>query len=151
MATKTNTKTTRQKIFASNRPFISRVTIDGMIIGALGLIMAWASVYCFTNFLKVQDTKSNFITSASSFEAENIADDEYRDLVLNSETPEALVMKKQFENSKLLQDISIQENLRDDMHFFFILSVLFGSLAMAIFVADFVYVNHASIRLAQKM
>ena len=149
MATKTNTKTTRQKIFASNRPFISRVTIDGMIIGALGLIMAWASVYCFTNFLKVQDTKSNLITPA--FEAENIADDEYRNLVLNSETPEALVMKKQFENSKLLQDISIQENLRDDMHFFFILSVLFGSLAMAIFVADFVYVNHASIRLAQKM
>ena len=44
MATKTNTKTTKQKIFASNRPFISRVTIDGMIIGALGLIMAWASV-----------------------------------------------------------------------------------------------------------
>jgi hypothetical protein len=34
MATKTNTKTTRQKIFASNRPFISRVTVDGMIIGA---------------------------------------------------------------------------------------------------------------------
>ena len=149
MATKTNTKTTRQKIFASNRPFISRVTIDGMIIGALGLIMAWASVYCFTNFLKVQDTKSNLITPA--FEAENIADDEYRDLVLNSETPEALIMKKQFENSKLLQDISIQENLHDDMHFFFILSVLFGSLALAIFVADFVYVNHASIRLAQKM
>ena len=143
------TKTTRQKIFASNRPFISRVTIDGMIIGALGLIMAWASVYCFTNFLKVQDTKSNLITPA--FEAENIADDVYRDLVLNSETPEALVMKKQFENSKLLQDISIQENLRDEMHFFFILSVLFGSLALAIFVADFVYVNHASIRLAQKM
>ena len=149
MATKTNTKTTRQKIFASNRPFISRVTIDGMIIGALGLIMAWASVYCFTNFLKVQDTKSNLITPA--FEAENIADDVYRDLVLNSETPEALVMKKQFENSKLLQDISIQESLRDDMYFFFILSVLFGSLALAIFVADFVYVNHASIRLAQKM
>lgn len=149
MATKTNTKTTRQKIFASNRPFISRVTIDGMIIGALGLIMAWASVYCFTNFLKVQDTKSNLITPV--FEAENIADDEYRDFVLNSETPEALVMKKQFENSKLLQDISIQENLHDDMHFFFILSVLFGSLALAIFVADFVYVNHASIRLAQKM
>lgn len=149
MATKTNTKTTKQKIFASNRPFISRVTIDGMIIGALGLIMAWASVYCFTNFLKVQDTKSNLI--APAFEAENIADDEYRDFVLNSETPEALVMKKQFENSKLLQDIAIQENLRDDMHFFFILSVLFGSLALAIFVADFVYVNHASIRLAQKM
>ena len=149
MATKTNTKTTRQKIFASNRPFISRVTIDGMIIGALGLIMAWASVYCFTNFLKVQDTKSNLITPV--FEAENIADDEYRDFVLNSETPEALIMKKQFENSKLLQDISIQENLHDDMHFFFILSVLFGSLALAIFVADFVYVNHASIRLAQKM
>ncbi|MBR6811610.1 hypothetical protein IKM56_04215 [Candidatus Saccharibacteria bacterium] len=149
MATKTNTKTTKQKIFASNRPFISRVTIDGMIIGALGLIMAWASVYCFTNFLKVQDTKSNLITPA--FEAENIADDEYRDFVLNSETPEALVMKRQFENSKLLQDIAIQENLRDDMHFFFILSVLFGSLALAIFVADFVYVNHASIRLAQKM
>jgi hypothetical protein len=120
-----------------------------MIIGALGLIMAWASVYCFTNFLKVQDTKSNLITPA--FAAENIADDEYRDLVLNSETPEALIMKKQFENSKLLQDISIQENLHDDMHFFFILSVLFGSLALAIFVADFVYVNHASIRLAQKM
>ena len=149
MATKTNTKTAKQKIFASNRPFISRVTIDGMIIGALGLIMAWASVYCFTNFLKVQDTKSNLITPA--FAAENIADDEYRDLVLNSETPEALIMKKQFENSKLLQDISIQENLRDEMHFFFILSVLFGSLALAIFVADFVYVNHASIRLAQKM
>ena len=149
MATKTNTKTTKQKIFASNRPFISRVTIDGMIIGALGLIMAWASVYCFTNFLKVQDTKSNLITPA--FEAENIADDEYRDFVLNSETPEALVMKRQFENSKLLQDIAIQENLRDDMHFFFILSVLFGSLALAIFVSDFVYVNHASIRLAQKM
>lgn len=149
MATKTNTKTTKQKIFASNRPFISRVTIDGMIIGALGLIMAWASVHCFTNFLKVQDTKSNLITPA--FAAENIADDEYRDLVLNSETPEALIMKNQFENSKLLQDISIQESLRDDMHFFFILSVLFGSLALAIFVADFVYVNHASIRLAQKM
>ena len=99
--------------------------------------------------MKVQDTKSNLITPA--FEAENIADDEYRDFVLNSETPEALVMKRQFENSKLLQDIAIQENLRDDMHFFFILSVLFGSLALAIFVADFVYVNHASIRLAQKM
>lgn len=150
MPTKTNnTKNTRQQIYAKNRPFISRVTIDGMILGALGLVMACAAIYCITNFLKTQDTKSNLITPA--FEAENIADDEYRDLVLNSETPEALVMKKQFENSKLLQDISIQENLRDDMHFFFILSVLFGSLALAIFVADFVYVNHASIRLAQKM
>lgn len=154
MPTKTakNTTITRRQIYAKNRPFISRVTIDGIILGLLGLILAFAAIYCFSGYLKTAERQSEVIASAGSLNSENIVDENAKNLVLNNPTSaESVIIKKQYELSKLTQDIQILQGFSDDMHFFFLLSIIFGSLSLVIFVADFVYINHSSIRLAQKM
>lgn len=152
MPAKTNTKNAKQQIYLKNRPFISRVTIDGMILGGLGFILACSAVVCFSTFLKTADMQAEVIASAETLNPENIANENAKNIILNDPTSaESAILLKQYENSKLIQDLNNLQSFNEDMRFFFLLSVIFGSLALAVFVADFVYVNHASIRLAQKM
>lgn len=152
MPAKTNTKNTKQQIYLKNRPFISRVTIDGMILGGLGFILACSAVVCFSTFLKTANAQAEVIASAETLNPENIANENAKNIILSDPTSaESAILLKQYENSKLIQDLNNLQSFNEDMRFFFLLSVIFGSLALAVFVADFVYVNHASIRLAQKM
>ena len=137
MPTKTakNAASARKQIYAKNRPFISRVTIDGIILGLLGLILAFAAIYCFSGYLKTAERQSEVIASAGSLNSENIVDENAKNLVLNNPTSaESVIIKKQYELSKLTQDIQILQGFSDDMHFFFLLSIFFFKIPFSLFI-----------------
>ena len=140
MPTKTNTKSAasaRKQVYAKNRPFISRVTVDGMILGGLGFILACSAVVCFSTFLKTADTQAELIASAKTLNPEDIANENNKNIILSDPTSaESAILLKQYENSKLIQDLNNLQSFNEDKRFFFLLSVIFGSLALAVFVAD---------------
>ena len=148
MATKTNTKSTanaRKLVYAKNRPFISRVTVDGVILAGLGVVMAIAAIVCFQSYLTLQEVSPNDLIVQHSVNEEDEA------IMANASEAEKLIYREiQDTNDRVSESISFQ-SYSGITNLMFLLTILFGSLALTIFIADFVYINHSSIRLAQKM
>lgn len=148
MPTKTNSKNTasaRKQIYAKNRPFISRVTVDGVILGGLGLVMAIAAIVCFQSFYTFQEMTPN------DFSVETVKDEEAESIMANASETEKLLYREIRSTRDAIAANSSYQNVVDMSNLLFLLTIIFGSLSLTIFIADFVYVNHSSIRLAQKM
>ena len=148
MPTKTNSKNTasaRKQIYAKNRPFISRVTVDGVILGGLGLVMAIAAIVCFQSFYTFQEMTPN------DFSVETVKDEEAESIMANASETEKLLYREIKSTRDTIATNSSYQNVVDMSNLLFLLTIIFGSLSLTIFIADFVYINHSSIRLAQKM
>ena len=148
MPTKTNSKntaSTRKQIYAKNRPFISRVTVDGVILGGLGLVMAIAAIVCFQSFHTFQEMTPN------DFSVETVKDEEAESIMANASETEKLLYREIKSTRDAIAANSSYQNVVDMSNLLFLLTIIFGSLSLTIFIADFVYINHSSIRLAQKM
>lgn len=148
MPTKTNSKntaSTRKQIYAKNRPFISRVTVDGVILGGLGLVMAIAAIVCFQSFYTFQEMTPN------DFSVETVKDEEAESIMANASETEKLLYREIKSTRDAIAANSSYQNVVDMSNLLFLLTIIFGSLSLTIFIADFVYINHSSIRLAQKM
>ena len=148
MPTKTNSKntaSTRKQIYAKNRPFISRVTVDGVILGGLGLVMAIAAIVCFQSFYTFQEMTPN------DFSVETVKDEEAESIMANASETEKLLYREIKNTRDAIATNSSYQNVVDMSNLLFLLTIIFGSLSLTIFIADFVYINHSSIRLAQKM
>ena len=148
MPTKTNSKNTasaRKQIYAKNRPFISRVTVDGVILGGLGLVMAIAAIVCFQSFYTFQEMTPN------DFSVESVKDEEAESIMANASETEKLLYREIKNTRDAIATNSSYQNVVDMSNLLFLLTIIFGSLSLTIFIADFVYINHSSIRLAQKM
>ena len=148
MPTKTNSKNTasaRKQIYAKNRPFISRVTVDGVILGGLGLVMAIAAIVCFQSFYTFQEMTPN------DFSVETVKDEEAESIMANASETEKLLYREIKNTRDAIATNSSYQNVVDMSNLLFLLTIIFGSLSLTIFIADFVYINHSSIRLAQKM
>lgn len=148
MPTKTNSKntaSTRKQIYAKNRPFISRVTVDGVILGGLGLVMAIAAIVCFQSFYTFQEMTPN------DFSVETVKDEEAESIMANASETEKLLYREIKSTRDAIATNSSYQNVIDMSNLLFLLTIIFGSLSLTIFIADFVYINHSSIRLAQKM
>lgn len=148
MPTKTNSKNTasaRKQIYAKNRPFISRVTVDGVILGGLGLVMAIAAIVCFQSFYTFQEMTPN------DFSVETVKDEEAESIMANASETEKLLYREIKSTRDAIATNSSYQNVVDMSNLLFLLTIIFGSLSLTIFIADFVYINHSSIRLAQKM
>lgn len=148
MPTKTNSKntaSTRKQIYAKNRPFISRVTVDGVILGGLGLVMAIAAIVCFQSFYAFQEMTPN------DFSVETVKDEEAESIMANASETEKLLYREIKSTRDAIAANSSYQNVVDMSNLLFLLTIIFGSLSLTIFIADFVYINHSSIRLAQKM
>lgn len=148
MPTKTNNKntaSTRKQIYAKNRPFISRVTVDGVILGGLGLVMAIAAIVCFQSFYTFQEMTPN------DFSVETVKDEEAESIMANASEAEKLLYREIKSTRDAIAANSSYQNVVDMSNLLFLLTIIFGSLSLTIFIADFVYINHSSIRLAQKM
>lgn len=148
MPTKTNSKNTasaRKQIYAKNRPFISRVTVDGVILGGLGLVMAIAAIVCFQSFYTFQEMTPN------DFSVETVKDEEAESIMANASETEKLLYREIKSTRDAIAANSSYQNVVDMSNLLFLLTIIFGSLSLTIFIADFVYINHSSIRLAQKM
>lgn len=148
MPTKTNSKntaSTRKQIYAKNRPFISRVTVDGVILGGLGLVMAIAAIVCFQSFYTFQEMTPN------DFSVETVKDEEAESIMANASETEKLLYREIKSTRDAIATNSSYQNVVDMSNLLFLLTIIFGSLSLTIFIADFVYINHSSIRLAQKM
>ena len=148
MPTKTNSKntaSTRKLIYAKNRPFISRVTVDGVILGGLGLVMAIAAIVCFQSFYTFQEMTPN------DFSVETVKDEEAESIMANASETEKLLYREIKSTRDAIATNSSYQNVIDMSNLLFLLTIIFGSLSLTIFIADFVYINHSSIRLAQKM
>lgn len=148
MPTKTNSKntaSTRKQIYAKNRPFISRVTVDGVILGGLGLVMAIAAIVCFQSFYTFQEMTPN------DFSVETVKDEEAESIMANASETEKLLYREIKSTRDAIAVNSSYQNVVDMSNLLFLLTIIFGSLSLTIFIADFVYINHSSIRLAQKM
>lgn len=148
MPTKTNSKntaSTRKQIYAKNRPFISRVTVDGVILGGLGLVMAIAAIVCFQSFYTFQEMTPN------DFSVETVKDEEAESIMANASETEKLLYREIRSTRDAIAANSSYQNVVDMSNLLFLLTIIFGSLSLTIFIADFVYINHSSIRLAQKM
>ena len=148
MPTKTNSKntaSTRKQIYAKNRPFISRVTVDGAILGGLGLVMAIAAIVCFQSFYTFQEMTPN------DFSVETVKDEEAESIMANASETEKLLYREIKSTRDAIATNSSYQNVVDMSNLLFLLTIIFGSLSLTIFIADFVYINHSSIRLAQKM
>lgn len=148
MPTKTNSKNTasaRKQIYAKNRPFISRVTVDGVILGGLGLVMAIAAIVCFKSFYTFQEMTPN------DFSVETVKDEEAESIMANASETEKLLYREIKSTRDAIAANSSYQNVVDMSNLLFLLTIIFGSLSLTIFIADFVYINHSSIRLAQKM
>ena len=148
MPTKTNSKntaSTRKQIYAKNRPFISRVTVDGVILGGLGLVMAIAAIVCFQSFYTFQEMTPN------DFSVESVKDEEAESIMANASETEKLLYREIKNTRDAIATNSSYQNVVDMSNLLFLLTIIFGSLSLTIFIADFVYINHSSIRLAQKM
>ena len=148
MPTKTNNKntaSTRKQIYAKNRPFISRVTVDGVILGGLGLVMAIAAIVCFQSFYTFQEMTPN------DFSVESVKDEEAESIMGNASETEKLLYREIKNTRDAIATNSSYQNVVDMSNLLFLLTIIFGSLSLTIFIADFVYINHSSIRLAQKM
>lgn len=148
MSTKTNNKntaSTRKQIYAKNRPFISRVTVDGVILGGLGLVMAIAAIVCFQSFYTFQEMTPN------DFSVETVKDEEAESIMANASETEKLLYREIRSTRDAIAANSSYQNVVDMSNLLFLLTIIFGSLSLTIFIADFVYINHSSIRLAQKM
>lgn len=148
MPTKTNNKntaSTRKQIYAKNRPFISRVTVDGVILGGLGLVMAIAAIVCFRSFYTFQEMTPN------DFSVETVKDEEAESIMANASETEKLLYREIKSTRDAIAANSSYQNVVDMSNLLFLLTIIFGSLSLTIFIADFVYINHSSIRLAQKM
>jgi len=148
MPTKTNNKNAasiRKQIYAKNRPFISRVTVDGVILGGLGLVMAIAAIVCFQGFYTFQEMTPN------DFSVDTVKDEEAESIMANASEAEKLLYREIKNTRDVVSTNSSYQNVADMGNLLFLLTILFGSLSLTIFIADFVYINHSSIRLAQKM
>ena len=148
MPTKTNNKntaSTRKQIYAKNRPFISRVTVDGVILGGLGLVMAIAAIVCFQSFYTFQEMTPN------DFSVKTVKDEEAESIMANASETEKLLYREIRSTRDAIAANSSYQNVVDMSNLLFLLTIIFGSLSLTIFIADFVYINHSSIRLAQKM
>ena len=148
MPTKTNSKntaSTRKQIYAKNRPFISRVAVDGVILGGLGLVMAIAAIVCFQSFYTFQEMTPN------DFSVETVKDEEAESIMANASETEKLLYRESRSTRDAIAANSSYQNVVDMSNLLFLLTIIFGSLSLTIFIADFVYINHSSIRLAQKM
>ena len=148
MPTKTNSKntaSTRKQIYAKNRPFISRVTVDGVILGGLGLVMAIAAIVCFQSFYTFQEMTPN------DFSVETVKDEEAESIMANASETEKLLYREIKSTRDAIATNSSYQNVVDMSNLLFLLTIIFGSLSLTIFIADFVYINHSSIRLAQTM
>ena len=141
MSAKTNTTINRKAIYAKNRVLISRVTIDGIILAGLAIILAIAAIISFNAFLDVS-AQDNTITTSTIYTDNAIYENA-------SETEKMLLQEISLTHDAIMQ-ASATQSIQSAQQTSFTLAILFGSLSLAIFVADFVYVNHASIRLAQK-
>lgn len=148
MPTKTNTKTTanaRKQVYAKNRPFISRVTFDGILLAGLGLVMAIAAIVCFQGFYTFQEMSPN------DFSVDTVKDEEADSIMANASEVEKLLYREIKDTRDSVSITTSYRNVAEMGNLLFLLTIIFGSLSLTIFIADFVYINHSSIRLAQKM
>ena len=141
MPAKTNATASRKAVYAKNKVLISRVTIDGIILAALAVILAIAAFISFNAFLDATK-QDNTITTSTTY-VDNAA---YNNA---SETEKMILQEIEMTRDAVAQ-ASADQSIQAALQTTFILSILFSSLSLAILVADFVYINHASIRLAQK-
>ena len=140
-----NTTNVRKQIYAKNRPFISRVTVGGIIMGCLGLVMAVAGIICFNGYLATQENMPTNISIAHE------VDENTEAILANATEVEKLLYREiQITNDNVSNSTAMQTYAEISGQMI-LLSIVFGSLALTIFIADFVYINHSSIRLAQKM
>lgn len=147
MPTKTakNAASVRKQIYAKNRPFISRVTVDGIILGGLGLVMAIAAIVCFRSYMAIQEVSPSDLTVTYE------VDENAESIMANASEAEKLIYREiQTTNDNVSTSIAMQ-SYSEISGLMFLLTIIFSSLALTIFIADFVYINHSSIRLAQKM
>lgn len=147
MPTKTNktTASARKQIYAKNRPFISRVTVDGVILAGLGLVMAIAAIVSFQGFITLQEL------SPADFPVEHSANEQAEAIMANASEAEKLIYEEIKATNDKISTIESYKATSDMTSLMFLLTIIFGSLALIIFIADFVYINHSSIRLAQKL
>lgn len=148
MPTKTNTKSAasaRKQVYAKNRPFISRVTVDGVILAGLGVVMTIAAIMCFNSYLTLQEISPNDLIVQHS------VNEEHEAIMANATEVEKLLYEEIQDAKESAQESISFQSYSNVASLMFLLTILFGSLALTIFIADFVYINHSSIRLAQKM
>lgn len=147
MPTKTNktTASARKQIYAKNRPFISRVTVDGVILAGLGLVMAIAAIVSFQSYTGLLESDVN------SFSIKHEADENAEAVMANASEAEKLIYREIQDTKDIASIIGSQQSILETENLMFLLTIIFGSLSLIIFIADFVYINHSSIRLAQKM
>ena len=147
MPTKTakNTAITRKQIYAKNRPFISRVTVDGIILAGLGLVMTLAAIVSFQSYMGLIES------DLTSFSIKHEADENTESIMANASEAEKLIYQEIQATNDSVSIISTQQSVLETENLMFLLTIIFGSLSLIIFIADFVYINHSSIRLAQKM
>ena len=147
MPTKTakNAASARKQIYAKNRPFISRVTVDGIIIAGLGLVMALAAIASFQSYMGLLET------DPTSFTIKHEVDENAESIMANASEAEKLIYREIQDTNDNVSIISTQQSVLETENLMFLLTIIFGSLSLIIFIADFVYINHSSIRLAQKM
>jgi hypothetical protein len=147
MPTKTNktTASVRKQIYAKNRPFISRVTVDGVILAGLGLVMAIAAIVSFQGFITLQEL------SPADFPVEHSANEQAEAIMANASEAEKLIYEEIKATNDKISTIESYKSTSDMTSLMFLLTIIFGSLALIIFIADFVYINHSAIRLAQKL
>ena len=72
-------------------------------------------------------------------------------IMANASETEKLLYREIKSTRDAIAANSSYQNVVDMSNLLFLLTIIFGSLSLTIFIADFVYINHSSIRLAQKM
>ena len=109
------------------------------------LVMAIAAIVSFQSFYTFQEMTPN------DFSVETVKDEEAESIMANASETEKLLYREIRSTRDAIAANSSYQNVVDMSNLLFLLTIIFGSLSLTIFIADFVYINHSSIRLAQKM
>ena len=90
-------------------------------------------------------------TDPTSFTIKHEVDENAESIMANASEAEKLIYREIQDTNDNVSIISTQQSVLETENLMFLLTIIFGSLSLIIFIADFVYINHSSIRLAQKM